>query len=54
MEESALDEDTVPIFKLSDLIKLHTERLRQLGVEVVVELTPQDLSTYKWKRSPFD
>ena len=34
MEESALDEDTVPVFKLSDLINLHTERLRQLGVEV--------------------
>ena len=34
MEESALDEDTVPVFKLSDLIKLYTERLRQLGFEV--------------------
>ena len=34
MEESALDDDTVPVFKLSDLIKLYTERLRQLGVEV--------------------
>ena len=34
MEESALDEDTVPVFKLSDLIKLYTERLRQLGVEI--------------------
>ena len=34
MEESALDEDTVPVFKLSDLINLHTERLRQLSVEV--------------------
>ena len=34
MEESALDDDTVPVYKLSDLIKLYTERLRQLGVEV--------------------
>ena len=34
MEESAVDEDTVPVFKLSDLIKLYTERLRQLGFEV--------------------
>ena len=34
MEESALDEDTVPVFKLSNLIKPYTERLRQLGVEI--------------------
>ena len=34
MEESALDEDSVPVFKLSDLIKPYTERLRQLGVEI--------------------
>ena len=34
MKESALDEDTEPVFKLLDLIKLYTERLRQLGVEV--------------------
>ena len=25
MEEAALDEDTVPVFKLSDLIKLYTD-----------------------------
>ena len=30
MEESALDEDTVPVFKLSDLIKQYMDRLRQL------------------------
>ena len=30
MEESALDEDTVPVFKLSDLIKQYMERLRPL------------------------
>ena len=34
MEESTLDEDTVPVFKLSDLIKPYTERLWQLGVEI--------------------
>ena len=34
MEESALDKDTVPVFKLSDLIKPYMERLRQLGVEI--------------------
>ena len=34
MEESALDEGAVPVFKLSDLIKPYTERLRQLGVEI--------------------
>ena len=34
MEDSALDGDTVPVFKLSDLIKLYMERLKQLGVEV--------------------
>ena len=28
MEELARDDDTVPVFKLSDLIKLYTERLR--------------------------
>ena len=32
MEELTQDDDTVPVFKLSDLIKLY--RLRQLGVEV--------------------
>ena len=34
MEESALDEDTVPVFKLSHLMKPYTERLRKLGVEI--------------------
>ena len=34
MEEAALDEGTMPTFKLSYVIKLHTERLRQLSVEV--------------------
>ena len=34
MEELTQDDDTVPVFKLSDLIKLYIERLRQLGVEV--------------------
>ena len=34
MEESAEDDSTVPVFKLSDLTKLYTELLNQLGVEV--------------------
>ena len=34
MEESAQNDDIVPVFKLSDLTKLYTERLRQLDVEV--------------------
>ena len=34
MEELAQNDDTVLVFKLSDLIKLYTERIRQLGVDV--------------------
>ena len=34
MEESALDKDTVQVFKLSHLMKPYMERLRQLGVEI--------------------
>ena len=34
MEELAQNDDTVSVFKLSDLIKLYTERIRQLGVDV--------------------
>jgi len=34
MEESAQNDDTIPVFKLADLTKLYTERLRQLGIEV--------------------
>ena len=34
MEELAQNDDTVLVIKLSDLIKLYTERIRQLGVDV--------------------
>ena len=34
MEELSQDVGIVPIFKLSEMTKLYTERLRQLGVEV--------------------
>ena len=55
----------MPVFKLSDLIKLHRERFRQLGVEVSGRINSirfknrlliaiPDLSAHacKWKRSP--
>ena len=34
MEESAQDDDTVPVYKSSDMTRLYTARLRQLGAEV--------------------
>ena len=33
IDEERMDEDVAPVFKLSDLVKLYSSRIKELGVE---------------------
>ena len=47
IDESRMDEDLAPVFKLADLVKLYPARLQQFGIEQDTRPQSTDLKAYK-------
>ena len=43
IDEARMDEDVAPVFKFSDLVKLYSSRIKELGVEQHAHLHSTEL-----------